>query len=64
MKPLSLSEAISSNRLSEFIAQEEARGVAPVLEVAFDATASTVIKTPLRDDQTSGALHRDGSPEK
>ncbi len=61
---LSLSEAIESGRLQEFIAQEEARGVAPISEAAFDETASAVIKTPLSDDQTSGSLRRDGSPEK
>lgn len=58
---LSLREALENGRLQEFIAQEEARGVGPVSEAKFKDTASTVIKTPLQDDQTSGSLRRDGS---
>lgn len=61
---LSLREAIESGRLQEFIAQEEARGVGPISEAEFNETASTVIKTPQSDDQTSGSLPRDGSREK
>lgn len=61
---LSLSKAIAESRLEDFIAQEEARGVASTSEVEFENTTSIVIKTPLQDDQTSGSLHRDGSPEK
>ena len=61
---ISLSEALKEKRLDDFIAQEEARGVGPISEAKFDLTASTVIKTPLSDDQTSGSLPRDGSPEK
>jgi len=61
---LSLAEAIREDLLQEFISQEEARGVASVSEAEFDETASAVIKTPLPDDQTSGSLRRDGSPEK
>ena len=30
-----------------------------ISEAEFDETASTVIKTPLPDDQTSGLLRRD-----
>ena len=58
---LSLTEAIKLGRLQEFIAQEEGRGVDPISEAEFDETASTVIKTPLPDDQTSGSPRRDGS---
>ena len=61
---ISLSEALKEKRLDDFIAQQEARGVGPISEVEFDLTASTVIKTPLSDDQTSGSLPRDGSTEK
>jgi len=61
---ISLSEAIRENRLEDFIAQEEARGVGPISEAEFDVTASAVIKTPQSDDQTSGSLPRDGSHEK
>jgi hypothetical protein len=52
-KPLSLSEALESERLQEFIAQKQAAGVGPISEAKFDETASTVIKTPPRSDQTS-----------
>ncbi len=62
--PLSLSYAIKSGRLEEFIAQEEARGVKPISEAEFNDTASKVIKTPQSDDQTSRSLPDDGSPEK
>jgi len=61
---ISLAEAIASSRLEDFIAQEEERGVTSINEAAFDKTASTAIKTPLQDDQTSGLLRRDGLPEK
>jgi len=61
---ISLSEAVKQDRLEDFIAQEEGRNVASINEAEFDDTASTVIKTPLQDGQTSGSLHRDGSPEK
>lgn len=58
---LSLREALESGRLQEFIVQEEARGIEPISEVEFNETASTVIRTPPQDDQTSGSLPRDGS---
>lgn len=61
---LSLMQALNEDRLEDFIAQEEARGVGPISEAEFDLTASAVIKTPPRDDQTSGSLLRDGSREK
>ena len=58
---LTLTEAIESGRLQEFIAQEERRGVAPISEAEFDETASQVIKTPPQSDQTSDLPRRDGS---
>ena len=61
---LSLMEAIKSDRLEEFVAQEEARGVGPIIAAKFDEAAATVIKTPPQDDQTSGSLPRDGSRAK
>lgn len=61
---ISLAEAQKIGRLEEFIAQEEARGVGPILEAEFDLSASAVIKTPQSGDQTSGSLRRDGSLEK
>ena len=39
-KALSLSDALRSGRMSEFIAQEEASGIGPVSEADFDALAA------------------------
>lgn len=61
---ISLLDAVKQGRLEDFIAQEEGRKVASISEVAFNETASIVIKTPLQADQTSCSPHRDGSPEK
>lgn len=61
---LSLSKALKTGKLHEFIAQEEARGAGPINEAEFNDTASRVIKTPLPDDQTSCSPRRDGSREK
>jgi hypothetical protein len=57
-------EAIRAGRLQEFIAQEEARGVGPVLEADFDDLAAKVIRTSPPADQTSRSLPADGSPGK
>lgn len=61
---LSLREAMESGRLQEFIAQAEASKVDPISEAEFNDAATTVIKTPLQGDQTSGSLRPDGSHEK
>jgi len=61
---LSLMQALNEDRLEDFITQEERRNVASISEAAFDATAATVIRTPLQDDQPSGLLHPGSSPEK
>ena len=58
---LGLSEAIKTGRLQEFIAQEEARGVGPVVEADFDDLAAKVIRTSQSADQTSHSLPADGS---
>lgn len=64
MTHLTLAVATKEGRLEEFVSQAEASGIGPISEAAFNDTASTVIKTPLSDDQTSGSLRLDGSPEK
>lgn len=61
---LSLMQALNEDRLEDFITQEEGRNVASICEAEFDDTASIAIKTPPQDDQTSGLLLLDGSPEK
>lgn len=64
MTALSLSEAIKANRLSDFIAQEEARGVGPALPADLDRALSRLIKAPKSGDQTSRSDERGGSTGK
>ena len=61
---LSLMEAISQDRLDEFIDQQKASGTGPISEAEFDKTASAVIKTPPQSGQTSRSPRRGGSREK
>ena len=61
---VSLLEALKVVKLQDFILQEEDRGIGPVSKSKFNNTASSVIKTPPQDDQTSRSLPDDGSPEK
>ena len=51
-KTLNLSSALAEGRLADFIKQEEARGVGPADEKAFNALAKRVIKTKPQEDQT------------
>lgn len=64
MTDLTLKDALLSNRLDDFIAQEEARGVGPIAEADFDDLAAKVIRTSQSDGQTSGSLPAGGSPGK
>jgi len=50
---LTLRQAIDTDRLQEFIAQEEARCMGPIDRAEFDAAAAKVIKAPRLEDQTS-----------
>lgn len=52
---LSLSEAIRSGRLSDFIDQEEARGVPMCSANELDAALGAVIRPQQSDDQTSSS---------
>ena len=61
---LTLSVALKTGRLDEFIQQEQDRGVAPINTDEFDDTTSTVIKTPPQSGQTSRSPRRGGSREK
>ena len=61
---ISLSEAIKTDRLADFIAQEEARGVGPIDRAEFDALAAALIKAPQSEDQTSHPASPDGSTGK
>lgn len=49
---LSLKEAIDTNRLPEFIRQEERRGMGPVKEAELFAELAAVITQPRSEDQT------------
>ena len=62
--PLSLNEAINSGRLSEFIEQQEAKGIGPVERSELMEAIKTTIKQPRSEDQTSRSVSRDGSAEK
>lgn len=61
---LSLMEAISQDKLGEFIDQQEASGYGPIREAEFDALANKVIRSERSADQTSGSPRRDGLPGK
>lgn len=57
---LTLSEAVKSGRLQDFIAQEEARGVGPIDRAEFDALTAALVKVPQSEDQTSHSASGDG----
>jgi len=61
---LTLAQAIASNRLDEFIVQEESRGVGPIDRVEFDALTAALVKAPQSEDQTSHSASDDGSSGK
>jgi hypothetical protein len=61
---LTLSEAIKTGQLQEFIAQEEARGVGPVDRAELDRALAKMIKAPRSKDQTSRSPSPDGSTGK
>lgn len=60
---LSLAEACRTNRLDDFIAQEEARGVVADRE-AFERLVSSAVKPPQSAGQTSRSPSGDGSTGK
>ncbi len=63
MALLSLADAKANGRLSDFIAQEESRGVGPVDRSEFDALTAALVKAPQSEDQTSHSASGDGSTE-
>lgn len=58
---LTLRQAIDGNRISEFIAQEEARGIGPADEAPFLAVVKEAAKASRSEDQTSHSPSGDGS---
>ena len=63
LERLSLSEALETGRLVEFVAQEEARGVESVDRDELDEVLTKGIKPPRSADRTSHSPSRDGSAE-
>ena len=63
-KKFSLSEAIRTGRLEEFITQEERRDLAPADRKRFEATLKAAIKPHQSEDQTSGSRDPDSSTGK
>ncbi len=61
---LSLAQAVADDRLGDFIAQEEARGVGPIDRAAFDDLAAALVKAPQSEGQTSRSSSGDGSSGK
>lgn len=64
MTRLSLAEALRDDRMAEFVAQEEKRGVGPATEPDFDRLAARLIQSERSADQTSGSPRRGGSAGK
>lgn len=60
MERISLSDALASSRLDDFIAQAEADGVGPADRAQFEAILGRVT-APRPEDQTSRSRARDGS---
>jgi len=61
---LTLSKAVKSGRLQEFVAQEEARGIGPVGRQELDRHIAELVKAPQSKDQTSRSASVDGSTGK
>jgi hypothetical protein len=61
---LSLVEAIRSDRLGAFVAQEEARGRGPIDRAEFDGALAKVIKERRLEDRTSHSSSGGNSSEK
>lgn len=64
MPQLTLKEALASDRLDDFIQQEEDRGVESVNVRELLAAIETTIKAPRSEDQTSHSASGDGSSGK
>ncbi len=61
---MTLAEAIKSDRLPDFITQEEARGVGPIDPAEFDAALAAHVTGPQSEDRTSRSASADGSTGK
>jgi hypothetical protein len=63
MLRLTLSEAIKTQRLQDFIAQEQTRGVGPADTVQLEAVIRALATQPQSENQTSHSSSADGSTE-
>ncbi len=61
---LTLAAAMKADRLSDFIAQEEARGVGPINAPDLDRALSHAITAPRSADQTLRSPSADGSTDR
>ena len=62
---LTLTQALKTNKLREFIAQEEARGIGPIERKELDAEIKRLATTPLKLlGRTSRSPSDGGSTEK
>lgn len=61
---LSLAEAIRLRKISDFIAQEEARGIGPADETPLLVILKEAAKAPQSEDQTSHSPSDDSSTGK
>jgi hypothetical protein len=61
---LTLSKALKTGRVGDFIRQQEEAGIGPIDKGAFNAVAETIIKAPRSKDQTSRSSSGGGSTGK
>lgn len=61
---LSLSDAMKTGRLSDFVAQEEERGVGPVNQTELEIAIKLMATSKPQEDQTSRSQQRGGSSGK
>lgn len=61
---LTLTEALKSGRLDDFVKQEEARGIGPVSRRKLRETIRKLAKQQLPEGRTSHSSSDDGSTEK
>lgn len=61
---ISLSQAISSDRLAEFVDQEEKRGIGPAKSTELEEAIKLLATQQLSADRTSRSTSRGGSSGK
>lgn len=61
---LTLTEALRSGRLADFVAQQEAEGIGPVDEAELLGAIEATVKPRRSKDRTSHSVSRNGSTGK